>query len=248
MARPWTKWYFADWRADPGLRMCGLAARGLWAEILGYMHEGEPYGHFTIEGRVPELPELARLVGAPVADVRRAYAELEKNGVFSRTPEGVPYSRRMLRDEKREAERSKQGKLGGNPALKREDNLEDNHPDKPQRPEAKVQKETPTGPRTFWENGQRVPEAWKLVAAGERQRLGLPPINMDVTASKFEELAKHQRNPLTRTEWQSKFNNFVKDERAQNGTGFNGRTSRRASTSEAVDAIFSDRAAANEPL
>lgn len=78
--------------------MCGLAARGLWADILSYMHEGEPYGHFTIDGRVPELPDVARLVGAQVKDVRLAYAELERHGVFSRDDKGVPFSRRMVRD------------------------------------------------------------------------------------------------------------------------------------------------------
>lgn len=98
MSRPWVKWYFDDWRGDPRLRMCGLAARGLWADILSYMHEGEPYGHFTIDGRVPELPDVARLVGAQVKDVRLAYAELERHGVFSRDDKGIPFSRRMVRD------------------------------------------------------------------------------------------------------------------------------------------------------
>lgn len=98
MARPWVKWKFEDWRGDPRLRMCSLAARGLWADLLAYMHEGEPYGHFTIDGKVPELQDVARLVGAPAKDVRQAYAELERHGVFSRTAEGVPYSRRLVRD------------------------------------------------------------------------------------------------------------------------------------------------------
>ena len=38
-ARPWMKWYPADWRSDPGLRMCSFAARGLWADLLALMHE-----------------------------------------------------------------------------------------------------------------------------------------------------------------------------------------------------------------
>ena len=142
---PWLKWYPADWRADPRLRMCSLAARGLWIEILGYMHEGDPYGHLAINGRTPQAREIAALVGAPVKVVERALEELRDNGVFSVTDAGLIYSRRMVRDkEKAEADRTN-GSRGGNPRLR-----EAGKPatetggltqgDKAQRPEARDQR------------------------------------------------------------------------------------------------------------
>lgn len=103
MSRPWLKWYPRDWRADPCLRMCSLAARGLWADLLGYMHEATPYGHLLIDGKAPDLAGIASLVGRPIKEVRKAFAELESNGVFSREGRAI-LSRRMVRDNERAEE------------------------------------------------------------------------------------------------------------------------------------------------
>lgn len=147
--QPWMKWYPADWRADPAVRMCGLAARGLWADMLGLMHEAEPYGHLIVAGRAPTNQQLAALVGVELRAVTAALAELEAAGVFSRTAEGVIFSRRMVRDKaKAEADRANGGR-GGNPRLRAADNpprpAPDNggvnppvgDPDKAQKPEAR---------------------------------------------------------------------------------------------------------------
>jgi hypothetical protein len=103
--QPWLKWYPSDWRAEPGLRMCGWAARGLWIDMLGLMHEAEPYGHLVINGNAPTPKQLAMLLGGgSPRDVERLLAELEGAGVFSRTPDGTVYSRRMVRDRGRAQE------------------------------------------------------------------------------------------------------------------------------------------------
>jgi len=115
---PWVKWYWADWRSDPRLRMCSLAARGLWAEMLALMHEASPHGHLLIAGRAPTDAQLAVLAGAPSDQIPDLLGELEAAGVFSRTREGVAYSRRMVRDAKKFAMERKHGAKGGNPKLK----------------------------------------------------------------------------------------------------------------------------------
>ncbi len=104
MNKPWLKFYPRDWRADPRLRMCSLAARGLWAELLGYMHEAEPYGHLLVDGKKPEHGDLAALVGRPLTETRKAMTELGERGVYSTTADGVIYSRRMVRDNERSEE------------------------------------------------------------------------------------------------------------------------------------------------
>lgn len=106
MKRPWMKFYPLDWRGDPRLRMCSLAARGLWIDLISYMHEGEPYGHLTIDGIAPDEAAIAALVGRPAAEVRKAIAELEQRKVFSRSDSGAIFSRRMIAD----AERSEEGR------------------------------------------------------------------------------------------------------------------------------------------
>src|SRR5689334_5873460 len=96
--KPWMKWYPTDWRADPALRLCSLAARGLWIELIGYMHEAQPYGHLVIGKKIPTVAQIASLVGCDVDDAVTALTELEDAGVLSRDESGRIYSRRMVRD------------------------------------------------------------------------------------------------------------------------------------------------------
>lgn len=117
MKNPWLKFFPADWRADPRVRMCSLAARGLWFEMLCVMHESSPYGHLLIGGKSPADAQLAVLAGTDAHEISSLLSELEGHHVFSRTKEGVIYSRRMIRDEKRASLARKNGRRGGNPAL-----------------------------------------------------------------------------------------------------------------------------------
>lgn len=110
--RPAFQFYPGDWRTDPGLRLCSLLARGLWIEMMAIMHEGEPYGHLTVQGRPINDEMLARLVGETPAAVRRAVKDLEIHEVFSRTDGGIIYSRRMVRDEGLRNLRASGGALG----------------------------------------------------------------------------------------------------------------------------------------
>jgi hypothetical protein len=112
MKRPAFQFYPGDWRTDPGLRLCSIGARGLWIEMMCLMHEGEPYGHLTVQGRVLEPQSLARLVSESVPAVRRWLAELGENEVFSTTEDGVVFSRRMVRDEAIREARAAGGNVG----------------------------------------------------------------------------------------------------------------------------------------
>jgi hypothetical protein len=143
MTRPWLKFFPADRRADPRLRMCSLAARGLWIDLLCYMHEGAPYGHLTIDGAPPTVAAIAALVGRPAREVRKAFAELEAQRVFDRAANEAIVSRRMVRDEVLAERHRLNGKAGGNPNLQAREkpgvNPGDNREDKAQTPEARIQ-------------------------------------------------------------------------------------------------------------
>jgi hypothetical protein len=137
MSAPWLKFYPSDWRADPALRVCSLASRGLWMEMLCLMHEAAPRGSLLVNGQPVTDKQLAALCGVSGRDVTRCIEQLETAGVFSREDNQTIYSRRMRRDEER-AERDKaNGKGGGNPRLKAGVNPQD----KAQIPEARNQKE-----------------------------------------------------------------------------------------------------------
>lgn len=116
-ARPWAKFYWNDWRGDPRIRACSLAAQGLWMQMLCIAADADPIGYVTVGGRPMGATDLARQTGASEAEVRTLLDELDRNGVFSRDRKDRIYNRRMIRDA-REAERNrKNGKKGGNPSL-----------------------------------------------------------------------------------------------------------------------------------
>lgn len=155
MSDPWLKFYPTDWRSDPKLRMCGLSARGLWIELISIMHEATPYGHLLVSGLAPTDTQLAVLVGASSDQIPGLVGELEAAGVFSRTREGVIYSRRMTRAAKKSAIARKNGKNGGNPTLRKQtgnspsDNQKPTNPVKPQKPEAIYQTASQLGEGAF---------------------------------------------------------------------------------------------------
>jgi len=116
-AQPWMKFHPQDWRADEKLRLCSLAARGLWIEMLAIMHRSERYGQLLIGGKAPTDAQLAVQVGSSPDEVSELIGQLESAGVFSRAASGAIYSRRMTRDRKKADLARKNGQRGGNPRL-----------------------------------------------------------------------------------------------------------------------------------
>jgi hypothetical protein len=123
-AHPWIKFYPRDWRGDQALRVCSLAARGLWIEMLCIMHEASPYGHLILGGQPVSGDVLARLVGIGMDECGALLLELESAGVFGVTRKGVVYSRRLVRDQ----ERSEIGRKAKVSALKQ---ATENKPENP---------------------------------------------------------------------------------------------------------------------
>jgi hypothetical protein len=134
--RPWSKWYWGDWRKDTRLHMCGYGARGLWGDMLSLMgEECDHFGYLILNGVPLGAQQLAATFGGSVKEVTKLLADLEANKVFSRIgdtdlkddvtkhlisgiPVGTIISRRMIRDKGREEEDRENGRRGGNPRLK----------------------------------------------------------------------------------------------------------------------------------
>lgn len=120
MKRPSYQWYPGDWKRDTALQACSWEARCLWRDLLDLMHDGQPYGHLSINGRALRLEQIGSMVGLSVARVKAYLTELEEAGVPSQTPEGILYSRRMVRDEEVRERRAKGGALSqANPNVPR---------------------------------------------------------------------------------------------------------------------------------
>lgn len=80
MRRPAFQFYPGDWKTNANLRRCSWAARGVWIEIMGLMHDSDVYGvlHWP-------LKEIAQAVGCPVALVR----EIADKGVMRGADSGL---------------------------------------------------------------------------------------------------------------------------------------------------------------
>lgn len=118
MKRPAFQFYPADWRKDPALQSCSIAARGLWLECMNLMHEADPYGHLVVNGKPMNAAQIGRLVGVPPRECAALLQELIDAGVPSVTENGITYSRRMVRDEDIRNRRANGGKEGSEHGIK----------------------------------------------------------------------------------------------------------------------------------
>jgi hypothetical protein len=73
MRRPAFQFYPADWRNNANLRRCSWAARGVWIEVIGLMHDSDHYGILRWN-----LKEISLAIGCPPQLVR----ELVDKGVL----------------------------------------------------------------------------------------------------------------------------------------------------------------------
>lgn len=129
MKRPSFQFYPGDWLRSADLRACSVGARGLWIDMICWMHDGATYGYLKVGTKIIPPSQLASMVGATKVQVDGWLKELVNNGVVSVTDDGCYYSRRMVRDEEIRVKRAAVGKLGGNPRLRKtkwKDNPEDN--------------------------------------------------------------------------------------------------------------------------
>lgn len=147
--KPYLKFYGRDWLGDPALRMISPAARGVWIDLLCIMSMAVPYGHLTVHGAPMADDQAARVCGLPLAEYAALLASIEAAGVSSRTPDGVLYCRRLVRDHAYYASQADAGRRGGNPLLvtpHTPPNGEEKPETRSQKPEATVRLRVPLKP------------------------------------------------------------------------------------------------------
>lgn len=87
MKRPAFQFYPADWRNNAKLRRCSWAARGVWIELMGLMHDSDEYGIL----RWP-LKQIAQALGAPMKLIKELVDCGVLYGVESGTCEALIYT------------------------------------------------------------------------------------------------------------------------------------------------------------
>ncbi len=115
---PSYQWYPADWRSDPGVQALSFHERGVWREMIDFMHESPQRGRLMLNGKAMPVDALARALGLMKQDLELVLAKLLEYGVASQDKKGI-YCRRMVRDEQARLAHKNAGKLGGNPNFKK---------------------------------------------------------------------------------------------------------------------------------
>ena len=114
--KPAQQWYWDDWFAAFDVRLCSLAARGLWVDMLGIMWKAEIRGTLTKNGVKVNSKTLAKITNSTIREINKLLEELEDKNVFSRLDDGTIICRRVFNESGRKDKisliRSEVGKKG----------------------------------------------------------------------------------------------------------------------------------------
>jgi hypothetical protein len=160
MQEPWSKFFWSDYESDESLRVCSLAAQGLWMRMLCLMARATPKGELRIAGEPCSVQDLVRLTSESEETVAALLGELKRRGVYSATRTGVIYSRRMRKDTELSRKRAEIGSKGGRATVgkkseivfcssKTQANVQAKF--KPHKPEARIQREEEEPKASDWE-------------------------------------------------------------------------------------------------
>src|SRR5262245_12673472 len=101
MKLPSFQFYPGDWLKDPGVQSLSYHDRGVWLEILCFMHESCDRGKLLLNGAPISDDALARLLGLDKQVLTNTITSLLTSGVASRDEKtGAIMNRRMVGDEK----------------------------------------------------------------------------------------------------------------------------------------------------
>lgn len=118
---PSFQFYPNDWLSDVNLRMCSVASKGLWIDLICLMHRTKRVGYLVqkVDQKWINLDAkmIQKLTGIGHKKVSNLIQELIKNEVLRIDEEGLMYSKRIVKDEALRATRRVAGKKGGNPYL-----------------------------------------------------------------------------------------------------------------------------------
>lgn len=113
---PSTTFYFNDWEDDKKLKLCSLAAQGLWMRLLCIAARSPERGVVQIEGLNSGLPEglahIALAVGRPPEEIAPLIDELISSGTADRDRKRRLVNRRMIAAAALSGKRAEVGRLG----------------------------------------------------------------------------------------------------------------------------------------
>jgi hypothetical protein len=124
--RPADLWFWDDWFASADIKLCTLAAQGLWINLLGLCSRSKPKGTLSINGKQIGSKEIAIFIGRSESEIIPLMAELEGYGVYSKLSDGTIINRRMYRQSEIRQKRAEAGRIGGASSKQNESKTEAN--------------------------------------------------------------------------------------------------------------------------
>lgn len=126
---PAFQFYTGDWLKDAGIRSLERHDQSVWFDMLCYMHQSSERGVLLINGNVPTIDKLARMLNLLEQNLSKTLANLKEDGICSvRETDGAIYCRRMVKDEALRRIRQLAGKQGGEARLLKQNSSK--HPSK----------------------------------------------------------------------------------------------------------------------
>lgn len=111
---PAFQFYPGDWRKDLAVQSLDYESRGVWHELLCFMHESEERGRLVFPDGSPMDDEaIAQMVGIPEAKWKQIRSKLVSRKVAGEDEDGTLYNRRMCREEAIRQAKRDAGRKGG---------------------------------------------------------------------------------------------------------------------------------------
>ena len=108
----WTKFYWSNWLGDAKLRMCSIAARGLWIDMLAVAAQNDPVGYIEAPGG-DLIKLMSRVAGISKPEAEIYFDELADAGVIQVDEFGRIFDPRMIRDNDNLQKAIASGQRGG---------------------------------------------------------------------------------------------------------------------------------------
>lgn len=111
---PAIQFYPGDWRKDSGIQSLNYHEKGVWMEILFFMHESEQRGKLLLNGKPVPEDRLSRMLHLDKQETNTLINTFLSLGVADICPDtGALMNRRMVRDEKIREQKAEAGRIGG---------------------------------------------------------------------------------------------------------------------------------------
>lgn len=89
------------WLMDDKLGLCSFVTKGIWIDMICWMHKSKRRGYLVVNGKSLSKDEIRKLLKSSEDEFDKAWKELVVHGVISQHPDGTYYSKRVVTDVER---------------------------------------------------------------------------------------------------------------------------------------------------